>query len=298
MIREWNDLRVFLAVARKGGYAAAAASLGMAAATARRRVDVLETAWREPLLTSEAGTLTPTATGLKLVGLAADLERTVAGFLAAADRERREAAGVVRLASSEVFAQHLLPPVLVGLRAAHPGISIDLIGLSGPAAFDPAKADVGLVGRPPSAGAGVAQDLGGFEVGLYGRKDLLDRIGRPRSASELRSAPLAGAPDDALTWRLYGPMGFAEGDLMFRAHAGNFAALLGIVRAGAAIGQCPVALARHFPELERVLPDQGYVHPLWLAMDPDQGDVRRVQIVHHALGEAVRAFLAAGRAGP
>ena len=288
MSLEWNDLQVFLTVIRRGGYAAAAPRLEMVAATVRRRINDLESRFGEPLLQrASSGRLTPTLVGKALAARAEAMEAAVEAVLAAATREREEAAGVVRVAVSELIAQYLLPKVFARLLRSHPGLSIALIAQNGPAPFDPDLADVGLVLVEPSGPAVIGLPLTTFEMGLFARRDLLERIGRPTTPADLISLPLAGAPGHPLTWEIYAQLGLKASDLTFRVHTDTFAGQLSAVRSGAAIGACNAAIAATLPDVERVLPEFLFAGRMWAAMDALQAGVKRVRIVHQALAEAI-----------
>jgi DNA-binding transcriptional LysR family regulator len=287
MIGEWDDLRVLLEVARKGSFAGAAPGLDMVTATVRRRIDALEAVACVPLLDRATPQLAPTRAGAALVRHAEAMEAAAKAFMAEANRERDEALGLVRVASSEVIAQYLLTDVFTGLRQSHPGIAISLIAQNGPAAFDPEAADIGLVLIPPTADHVISAAVGQYEIGLFGRTDLLDRIGRPTHPEHLRQAPLAGAPDHPMTRDIHSMMGFREGDLTFRVRTDSFASQFAAVRSGMAIGACNAAFASQFDDIERVLPDHSLTVPLWLSVDAHQIDVLRVRIVRDAIAGAV-----------
>ena len=285
MIREWDDLRLFLTVARRGTIAAAAPQLDMVTATVRRRLEALESRVGEALFVSVGAGLAVSETGGRLLPIVERLESATRAFAVAAERERDAASGVVRVSASEVIAQYLLVPLFARLRRTHPDIAISLIAQNGPARFDPVEADVGVALIEPRSDDVACAIVGQFEMGLFGRTDLLDRIGRPRRPEDLRHMPLAGSPGHP--WNIYGRLGLNEATLAFRVNTDSFAGQFDAVRSGMAIGACNVDFVARFDDVQRVLPDYRHVGPIWLATDAHQADVLRVEIVRDAIAEAI-----------
>jgi DNA-binding transcriptional LysR family regulator len=70
-------------------------------------------------------------------------------------------------------------------------------------------------------------------------------------------------------------------------------AQLALIRAGAGIGICQVALARRTPGLVRLLPDSfGALLETWVTMHEDLRDSPRCRVVFDALAAALEAHVA------
>jgi DNA-binding transcriptional LysR family regulator len=124
---EWNDLRVFLAVAREGSLGAAARKLGQSQPTLGRRLRALEAATGQTLfqrtskgfvLTHEGAAVLASARRMEQEALA--IERTLAGA-------GQELDGFLRATSSEWFGTTVLAPVFAGFSRQHPGVTIELL---------------------------------------------------------------------------------------------------------------------------------------------------------------------------
>jgi DNA-binding transcriptional LysR family regulator len=125
MAMNWDDLRVFLAVARRGSLSAAARELKVTQPTVGRRLKSLEERLSARLFDRLPDGFVLTAAGAELLQLAETME-------SAADAvERRQAAfadsveGTVRLSIGEVMAQFLTDH-LSELRARLPAIELEL----------------------------------------------------------------------------------------------------------------------------------------------------------------------------
>ena len=124
---DWNDLRIFLAVARAGTLGAAARMLGQSQPTMGRRLRSLELSIGQTLfqrtgegfvLTSEGAAVLPHAERIEEETLA--LQRELSG----ADKHLD---GMVRISSSDWFGTHMLTPVIAEFSRRHPKVLVELV---------------------------------------------------------------------------------------------------------------------------------------------------------------------------
>jgi len=199
---EWSDYRYFLSIADAGSLSAAARQLGVDQSTVGRRLAALEAQVRTRLFDRTPDGYVLTAAG---ESIRADVQQLEDGFLAI---ERRLAGGdarlegVVRLATTEVFASALLIPHLGELRESRPGLSIELITGNRPVDLARREADLALrVGIAPRQPNLVVRQIGSGAYALYGARSYLGRRERPSVKAGLRghdviaySGELARAP--------------------------------------------------------------------------------------------------------
>ena len=149
---DWDDLRVFLAVARAESLSGAGRGLKCDAATGGRRVARLEEAVGAKLFAKSPQGYALTAEGARLMPHA---EAAEAAF-AAATEELSGAAGQItgqlRIGAPDGCANYLLPQVCAEICDAHPGLEIQIVAL--PRVFNLSKreADMAIAVSPPSAG--------------------------------------------------------------------------------------------------------------------------------------------------
>jgi DNA-binding transcriptional LysR family regulator len=126
MIGELESLRVFLTVADRRSFAAAAGALGMTASAATRAVAALEERLGVQLLLRTTRTVALTAAGALYAGRI----RPLAIGLDQAAQETRETqglvAGALRIAAPLSLGVKVLPPVLSQFALAHPGAQVSL----------------------------------------------------------------------------------------------------------------------------------------------------------------------------
>lgn len=124
MIGELEAVRVFLAVAEKRGFAAAAGALGMTPSAATRAVAALEARLGVQLFIRTTRTVALTAAG----ALYAERVRPLTVGLAQAAQETREThglvAGALRIAAPLSLGLKVLPAVLTQFGLAHPSVRV------------------------------------------------------------------------------------------------------------------------------------------------------------------------------
>ena len=124
---EWGDVRVFLAVMRKGSFGEAARSLGVSHPTVGRRIKALEEEAQQALFRRTQEGLVLTDAGDRVLKLAEAMENSALAMerRLAGNHERLE--GILRISSAEWFANYVLAPVLEELTRRHPAIVPELI---------------------------------------------------------------------------------------------------------------------------------------------------------------------------
>jgi len=119
----WDDLRVFLAVVRRGTLTEAAVDLGINPSTVHRRLAQLEAALGARLFDRSAAGLSPTAAGEAMTPLAERIEEDVAALWTAVAGQDARPRGTVRLTAPESMLPRLVEP-LAGFRRDFPEIEL------------------------------------------------------------------------------------------------------------------------------------------------------------------------------
>jgi DNA-binding transcriptional LysR family regulator len=281
---DWDDLRVFAALARAGSLSAAARELGVDHATVGRRVAALERALGLRLIDRLPRRAPLTPRGLAVAAAAAPMEAAAVAVERLARLARRPAANV-RVSAPPALAAYVVAPRLAAFQRAHPEVTIALSGAPGAAALDRGEADVAVrMGRPEETGL-VAKRIGRARFALYAAPEVART---PRDA--WRFIGFEAALDHVTSQRwlkaLTGgrELAFRASDLFSQAQAAR--AGLGVVALPRFVGHGDPWLVEL--SVEPAPPTQD----LWLLVYPD---ARRA-----AATRAVTAFLAetVGRACP
>ncbi|MFT3916703.1 MAG: LysR family transcriptional regulator [Anaeromyxobacteraceae bacterium] len=181
----WDDLRVALAVQRRGSHGGAARVLGVDTSTVGRRLSALEAALGARLFNRTPAGLLPTREGAALLVRAARVEEEALAVEREVGGADARVSGSVRLTASDGLLHHLLLPALGELRRAHPGLTLEL--RPDALALDLARreADVAVRLFRPRGGSLVARRLGTLRHGLFASREYLERRGAPREARDL-----------------------------------------------------------------------------------------------------------------
>ncbi|MBS0509065.1 MAG: LysR family transcriptional regulator [Proteobacteria bacterium] len=124
---EWNDLRVFLTVARLGTISLAGERLGIEHSTVSRRIDRLEAKLGTVLFDRRRSGYSLTDAGSALIPHAEKMENAL---LEAVEQSLGQAGfieGSVRVGTPEAFGINVLAPSLSRLRQQHPGLHVELM---------------------------------------------------------------------------------------------------------------------------------------------------------------------------
>jgi len=121
---QWDDVRLFLALARARTLGGAGKTLGVDASTVCRRLGALEEAMGVLLFDRGRDGIAATKAAEDLLAVAEEAELVIHRFAQAADGLEREVAGIVRLTCPSDVAQVVVTPLLRSLLDEHPGLRI------------------------------------------------------------------------------------------------------------------------------------------------------------------------------
>ena len=284
----WDDARMFLAVARAGQVLAASRRLGVNQATLSRRVAALETALGAKLIVRRTHGCDLTEAGTNLME---SLERVEAEFLASQARLDETGAaisGTVRIGAPDGFGVAFLAPRLGMLADCYPNLHIQLVPTPRSFSLSRREADIAvLVGRPEK-GRLRARKLIDYTLGLYASRGYLEGHQAPSAAAELTNHRLVGYVDDLI----YSPgLNYASeflrnwrSEIEISSATGQLAA----IRAGAGIGVLHDYMARREPDLVRMLPGLSARRSYWLAIHETLHDVPRVRAAADFIARTVQ----------
>ncbi|PJG49199.1 LysR family transcriptional regulator [Sphingobium sp. LB126] len=295
---DWDDLRVFLAVARARKIAPAARALGIDATTIARRLARLEKALGPELFEVGAGERTLTAHGQALLSHAENIESAALAAMEEATGRERHLSGQVRLSVAEGFGTWVLAPGLADFSRRHPGIRLDLITASG--FLNPSKreADMAVMLARPQRGRLSVRRMGDYRLHLYASPAYLAQAGTPRNASDLRDHVLVGYVPEFI----FSP----ELDYLDEVEAGLEASLRAtsinmqhrMIAEGAGIGVLPDFIAGRDARLVPVMADRVEImRSFWLVTHGDLKKLPRIAAVALWLQERIETLKSGASVG-
>ena len=125
---QWDDARIFLAVAREGSFSNAAKRLGVQHSTVSRRIRELEQKLATPLIERKASGFVLTAAGEELKLTARRIEKELLSFEGSVGGQDDDIAGELRVTAIANMASTLLMPYFARFNAAYPKIELNEIG--------------------------------------------------------------------------------------------------------------------------------------------------------------------------
>jgi DNA-binding transcriptional LysR family regulator len=285
----WDDVRIFLAVARAGQILGAARRLELNHATVSRRIAALERALGAKLFRRLTTGSELTEEGERFLNVAERIEADMIAARAEIAGESDEIAGVVRIGAPDGFGVAFLAPRLGALTERHPGLSIQLVPVPRSFSLSRREADIAITVERPTEGRLVAGKLVDYTLSLYASRDYAERYGLPRSVADLKQHRLIGyVPDLLISLSLdYGPEIMPDWQASFA--VSSALGQVEAVRSGAGIGILHTFIARAHEDLVLVAIAPPIRRGYWLVYHETVRPLRRVQAVSAFIATAVEA---------
>ena len=279
---DWNDVRIFLAVADAGSLNAAARQLGMTQPTISRRMEDLEIRLGARLFARSTKGITLTQSGETMRELAAGMAKLGGSIVRDVAGRDRHDAGRVRVASPDGMASFFLAPYLPEFQRANPEIELSLDCGLWPDAPLSGEIDLSIDFSETSSQDVVSTPIAKLHYCLYASRDYLNTYGAPKSLAELaqhRTVRHSAYREQRGSWH---PKAEAAGQLAgTHVITNSSAALVLAIQHGGGIGSLPTAMELHDLNLVMLEDIEPLAHPvLWLRHHPAatrQGRVQRVK---------------------
>jgi DNA-binding transcriptional LysR family regulator len=284
----WDDLRIFLAICRAGSLSGAGRTLGIDQTTVGRRLAALEARLGATLFLRTRGGEALTDAGRQARDAGAAMERLALSFERRAEQLDERIAGEVRVTTTDALAVDFVTPAIASLREAHPDVRVILTTTRRLLDLSRREADIAIRTVRPAQGELIVRRLAQWEVGLYATRGYLDARGAPRAGDGLAGHDIA-LYQAGVTERQDGTLvGESIAHARVAAELDSSLMLATFVRAGLALGELPVYLARRDPALVRVWPEarRAADYEAWLVLHRDLARAARVRVVVDALAAA------------
>lgn len=289
---DWDDLRVFLAVARGESLSAAGRMLKRDPATVGRHITRLEEALGAPLFVKSPQGYALAGAGERLIAHAERAEQAVAEGIDALAGTGGRLSGQVRIGATDGVASYVLPQVCARIARAHPDLELQIVALPRVINLSRREADMAVTVAPPSAPRFTAEKITDYRLHLAAAQSYLARAGTPRRRDDLRAHPFVGYVQDMI---FYPELDFLDDLGVTRvALASNLVAVqLGFLRAGGGIGVTHDFILPTAPQLSRVLADEVSIsRAFYLVRHAADARVERLSRVAAALIEGIRGEVA------
>jgi len=272
----WDDIRIFLALARSGHLKESARRVGLNATTVSRRIARLSEAIGENLFNQYSGDYSLTPRGHLLLQ---EAEKIEAVMVSIKEEERlQKYAGRIRASVSEGFGLFIAANI-AEFHFRYPDVEVDLV-VSGASRLSPSKreADIAIGVRRPMRGLVAVKKLFTAVTRLYAAPSYLERCGPIESIDELHRHSLIGYISDLIYTNEINYLGELGLDIEPTIRCSSILAQEELVAGGAGIGMLPQFRAYNNPGLVALFPDEIHVHrDLWLIVNQEARKLPRTR---------------------
>lgn len=289
---DWDDLRVFLAVARAESLSAAARVLKCDAATVGRRVARLEEDLGAKLFLKSPQGYRLTEPGRRLIPHAETAEQAMSGAAEELSGQTGGLSGQIRIGAPDGCANYVLPQVCGAICDANPGLEIQILALPRMVNLSKREADFAITVSRPTGGRLTVQKLADYALHLAGDRNYLAAHPPITALADLRGHRMIGYIPDMIFDReldYLAETGAPTVDLA----SNSVAVQMQMVRAGAGLGIVHDFAIPACPDVVRVLPEAiALRRTFWLVRHADDRRSERLTRFAEAFAQATRTEIA------
>jgi len=195
---QWDDLRVFLAVAREESLSAAGRRLNVDPATVGRRVSRLERAFETPLFVKSPTGYALTDAGQRLMAHALRVEQSLEEAAEDMIGQTTGLSGQIRIGAPDGAANYLLPQVCAQIAEDNPDLEIQIVALPRVVSLSRREADLVVAVSAPTAGKLTVQKIADYKLHLAAARWYLRQHPEITSIDDLRDHMVIGYIPDMI----------------------------------------------------------------------------------------------------
>lgn len=288
---DWNQVRAFLATVEEGSLSAAARALGLTQPTLGRQVAALEEELGITLFERSGRSLILTPTGealaehVRAMGEAA----TLVSLVASGQSQRVE--GVVKISATEGYSVNLMPHFVRQMRAAAPGIHIEIVATDTLSDLRHREADIAIRNAEPTDADLIARKVRTEAGGLFATPALIAEHGPFARVADLAQAPFVGFGADASVLDALQKRGVPVTAENFVAGSRSHLVHWALCEAGVGIGLHGWNIGRLSGSVVPILEEEvNFEFPVWLVAPQELKTSRRVRVVYDALAAFLKRW--------
>ena len=289
---DWDDLRIFLAVARGESLSAAGKLLKCDPATVGRRIARLEDGLGAQLFAKSPQGYALSDAGGRLLAHAERVEQAVVQGREELAGQGERLTGQVRIGATDGCASFILPQACAQIVADHPGLELQIVALPRVINLSKREADMAITVSPPPTGRVTTQKITDYHLHLAASEGYLTGMPAISRAEDLRDHRVVGYIQDMI---FYPELDFLP-DLGVSqvALASNLVSVqLGFLRNHGGIGVTHDFILPFAPELRKVLVDEiSLKRSFYLIRHQDDARAARLSHVAGLVMAGVRAEVA------
>lgn len=194
----WDDMRIFLSVAREQSLSAAGRSLKLDPATVGRRVARLEEVLDATLFLKSPQGYDLTDAGQRMLAHAEEAEQALVGAAAAVSGDEDRLSGTIRIGAPDGCANHLLPRVCARIAGENPDLDLQILALPRVMDFGRREADMAITVSRPTTGRLTVQKIADYQLCLAAHRRYLRQHPPIESVEDLKDHTIVGYIPDMI----------------------------------------------------------------------------------------------------
>lgn len=276
---KWDDLRVFLEVARQGSVHAAAKKLRLDHSTVCRRVGKLESVLSVKLLNRTRKGVTVRTDAHELLKHIENMDVHASALEDAVVIGSAGAAQVVRVATMEGLASQYVAHRLPLLQQFDAGAMLELVSIPQTVDLSRKEADVFLSFFNPRTPGLTSKRVGSVAMHLYCSPAYVRRHGEPHILSELAQHRFVGYIEELLTIDAVRWLDDVVETPRMVFYSNSILAQCNAAIGGLGIVMLPTFVASGVHGLQRLFPDIAVKRDVWLSVRAEQSHLSRIRAV-------------------
>lgn len=286
---DWDDLKVFLAVARGESLSRAGRVLKLDAATVGRRIARLEAGLGARLFTRSPQGYLLTDEGGRLIAPAEAIEAEMARAQDALAGATEGIGGQVRIGAPDGCANYLLPQVVAGIVAQNPGLEVQIVALPRVFSLSRREADMVIAVSHPEQGRVIVQPITEYRLHLAASHAYLAQAPALTTLADLRAHRVIGYIPDMIFDRELDYLAALGVDHLPLA-SNSVAVQANLIRQGAGVGVMHDFALPACPGVRRVLTHEfTLTRAFHLIRHADDRNLPRIERFAAALIDGMRA---------
>lgn len=195
---QWDDMRVFLAVARESSLSGAGRILKMDPATVGRKIARFEEALETSLFVKSPQGYALSAAGDRLIAHAEAAEQAMRGAREALTGPSETLSGQIRIGAPDGSANYILPQVCARIGEENPDLDIQIVALPRVINLSRREADMAVTVSMPTAGQLLVQKICDYRLHVVGSRHYLKQHPPIESPADLKGHRMIGYIPDMI----------------------------------------------------------------------------------------------------
>lgn len=290
----WQDIQIFLEVARTGRLTDAARRLDMDHSTVSRRIRRFEAHINTHLFERSTHGYRLTTAGKQLLMFAEEMARQATRAHENISNQNLQLRGQIRVGVTEGFGTYVITPLLGRFQHRYPEVTVELLALPRAVNLSRHEADLAITIDRPLNSEMVVSRLCSYRLRLYGEKSYLATREPPRHIRDLSRFELIGYVDDLL---FSDQLSYLDPLLQelpeppkFTLRSTSVITQMQAVKAGAGLAVLPCFMAEQEASLVALLTDSVDIRRyFWIAARAEQRQLMRVRLLWQFLKDVIEA---------